>query len=273
MSQLFVIGHQRSGTTSLRAWLSQSPDTYLADGNGKELQFFNSQFHLGLDWYQSKHPQYLERPDQILVDVNPNYSYIGFVAERIYDTYPDAKIVQVVRNPFERVYSLWRLFHNMRAGREPRSFDQFLFEDLQSFDSRRYLREGEYLPYVDPSLACPYTPFILESGAYSTTRKRYVDLFGVDNVVTVLFERMIKEPLLTTNLILDFAGGDPLREIDDSPRNVDDKWNKTTKRALVPVRHAWESWQLDQLYDLYRHEVNVLGADIGLDLWKYWEMR
>lgn len=223
MTDIFVIGHPRCGTTSLHYWLSQVSCVQVP--SNKEARFFDINYLKGQEWYEShfKSDAYCSK-DKIWIDCDPNYSFVNFAAERMHEMYPKAKIVQIVREPFKRIYSWWRLFHTMRAGREPRPFHQFWAEETSRYDPGRFAREGNYIPYLDPK-GGSYQPFILESGAYFHTWERFSLLFDQE-IFVIAFEDLMQNKMHYLKKIVGLADGEVTEDIDFSPANINDSWRK-----------------------------------------------
>src|ERR1700759_5183389 len=118
----FIIGAQRSGTTSLSSLLDQHPGIVLSVP--KEPDFFSVNWDRGLDWYRAR----FRRHDAILIDASVNYTMVprhdgsdqlpDTVPRRIHELSPQAKFVYLVRDPGERCHSAY--WHEVRAGRESR---------------------------------------------------------------------------------------------------------------------------------------------------------
>lgn len=165
---LFVIGSMKSGTTSLHEYLDTHPQ--IAMSQMKEPGYFVEQLnlHQGEDWYLS------------LFDRDGRYRYVGEssthytklpdyqgVPERIHRFNPDARLIYIMRNPFERVIShYWHAVRGVHHGGE-----------LQPL-LKAVHKKPEYLAYSD----------------YATQLEPYFALFGKDAVLTLTFESMIEDP-------------------------------------------------------------------------------
>jgi len=142
-----IIGAMKCGTTSLCKYLRAHPDIYLP--KRAEIEFFSERFLTDdLRVYES----IFNSHEKVVVDNSPGYSmvhmYIG-VAERIYSTLPNAKIIYLVRNPIDRLHSHY--MHNFLLGKEKENFNFYEKGDLKKshyiFTSRYFSQLCEYLKF------------------------------------------------------------------------------------------------------------------------------
>lgn len=141
-----LIGAQKSGTSWLAEMLKQHPEIYVPEK--KELHFFNlkSNYARGIEWYRGQFEGWAGQPR--VGDCTPNYlwelnateafqstfrnhdqSPISFqtfdilnrnVAKRVWQHYPELKLIVTLRNPVNR--SISGFMHAIRARRiSPRS--------------------------------------------------------------------------------------------------------------------------------------------------------
>ena len=165
---LFIIGAMKSGTTSLHEYLDTHPQ--IAMSFMKEPGYFVEELNLrqGEEWYLS------------LFDRDDRYRYVGEssthytklpvyqgVPERIHQFNPDARLIYIMRNPFERMVShYWHAVRDAYHGGEPRP----LLKAVQE--------KPEYLAFSD----------------YARQLEPYFELFGGDSVLTLTFESMVADP-------------------------------------------------------------------------------
>jgi hypothetical protein len=125
---VFLIGAQKSATTSFADMLAQHPAIVLS--TPKEPHFFTFNRDRGLDWYAERFAG--PRDDRVLLDASTSYSAWPFscddgdatddprvgVPERIRSLRPDARFIYLLRDPVERAYSAY--WHRVRRGFEHR---------------------------------------------------------------------------------------------------------------------------------------------------------
>nr|WP_086940139.1 sulfotransferase [Thaumasiovibrio occultus] len=152
----FIVGAQKSGTTSLARALNDNPAICLS--HPKESDYFSGNYHKGEDWYLSlfdaspsqirldASTSYAQRPlSKEAIDVCTNRVAFNGVPERIYQFCPTARIIYLVREPALRTYSHY--WHNTKYGREHRHFQQALEHDCFYTEVSQYYQQ--ILPYYE----------------------------------------------------------------------------------------------------------------------------
>lgn len=99
---IFIIGVQKAGTTSLHGHLARHPE--IAPPLVKEVHYFDVAYHRGTRWYSAHFPKAADQ-NQRTFDTTPYYIFHPDVAERIYNYSPNAKIIAVLRDPVARAWS------------------------------------------------------------------------------------------------------------------------------------------------------------------------
>lgn len=120
-----IIGAQKAGTTSLFRYLVEHPD--VIPPAQKEVHFFDGRYERGMRWYRSRFPlrSALERGAadgvrKLTFEASPYYLAHPFVAGRMHEQLPDAKLVVLLRDPIERAWSHYR--DNFSRGTETKPF-------------------------------------------------------------------------------------------------------------------------------------------------------
>ncbi len=148
LPDIYIIGAQKSGTTTLYDWIAQHPQIF-GDPLGKDFPFFSQ------DSLYKKGPKELAKfskgakSNQMVLGGDANTMFIKDAGERLYKVIPNAKLIAILRNPVDRAYSAY--CHAVERLFEMRSFEQAIMEELEgcvysSIDSMRkdYLRHGLY---------------------------------------------------------------------------------------------------------------------------------
>lgn len=104
----FVVGSAKSGSTMLASVLHSHPDC--CHSIPKETNFFTMNFEQGWDWYRGTFAHYNGEP--IIGEGSVSYGAIPFlknVVEDLHSYTPGAKIVYIVRHPYGKLVSGWKM--------------------------------------------------------------------------------------------------------------------------------------------------------------------
>ena len=161
----FVIGAARCGTTSLFRHLTNRRDVHLP--TVKEPRFFSTNWDRGWRWFA--HAIGVAENGMRVGDFSPNYSNsVGdnAAARRMYEFYPAARIVYLVRNPISCALSNWRMAAEL-SGSKP-----------------------DFISAVRGRWACQLLHRCLFFKQISSYRRR----FGDDQILVVPLEALRREP-------------------------------------------------------------------------------
>ncbi len=198
-ASVFLLGAQKSGTSTLAALLGQHPAVCVTDP--KEPHYFTHHLNKGEGWYR----ECFSRPDApVRLDASTSYTMAPMgpdrpeamnvfagVPERIHAACPDARFIYIMREPVARTYSGY--WHSVRTGREQRS----LHDALEQY------------------------PFFLDVSNYAGQIALWLKHFPRESFLFLLFEDMVKNPLGVATICYDFLGIDPGVEVHiEAPRNV-----------------------------------------------------
>lgn len=156
-AHFFIVGAQRSGTTYLYEILDEHPEVEMAKPLRPEPKFFlkDDLYKKGIDYYE-KH--FFQNRKGVILRGEKSTSYIESpkAAERISYSFPEAKVIFILRNPIKRAISnYWFSFNN---GFESLSMEEaFKGEShrIESYDKSKisvspfaYLKRGLYVNYI-----------------------------------------------------------------------------------------------------------------------------
>lgn len=185
----FVIpGFSRAGTTWLYSVLRKHPDIYLP--KKKEIGYYDQNSGKGLKWYRRHYDGYCG--ERYAGDITPIYILRKDIAAKIKADLPDCKIIIILRNPVERLYSVY-----LRTFREKRL--NYTFEELITHENFLHFQEEEYWDCQ----SCP--DFVkLNFQLYFDKVEQYVKVFGRSNVLILYYEDSEVNPAGYIERILDF---------------------------------------------------------------------
>ena len=115
--KFMVIGAEKSGTTSLYHYLNQHPQ--FLPSIEKELDFFDIEYNRGIDWYLAHFPPLPEQYKFITGEVSANYIYSPQAPQRVWDLFPELKLIVILRNPVARTISRYHMLLNQGSPKQP----------------------------------------------------------------------------------------------------------------------------------------------------------
>ncbi|KAF2512949.1 sulfotransferase [Flavobacterium arcticum] len=209
----------KSGTTFLHNLLENHPQILIIDRDMDYAYFDDDRIYKrGKEWYLSLFEKVLKdkEEDTIIGQTSADCNFNPGSIQRILDHNPDTKLIFVLRHPIDRAYSLY--WHQYGMGREYRKF--------------------EYAIKIEPTLITKsYHNFkhysYIERSRYNSQFKEIIKLVPAENLLFMDFESLVKEPLATTNIVLEFLGAnkvDDLKKLNftELPRNP----------AKIPTSHV-----------------------------------
>jgi hypothetical protein len=139
-----VIGAQKSGTTSLRAYLRRHPSVYVPES---EDPFFIRSWFSRRSWDRYFQRRF-SKVDQakILGKVTPHYMTDRRVPTRIRKVLPSVRLIALLRNPIDRAFSHYRMA--VRRGQDRRTFEEACTQLIEEGHARR-ARRLNYRPAVE----------------------------------------------------------------------------------------------------------------------------
>lgn len=193
----FIVGAAKAGTTSLYAYLSQHPQVYMSPI--KEPHFFSRVrsskaqrhiIHSVLDPLQYEGLFTDARDCKIIGEASPSYLCDENAARRIKSCVPDARIIILLRDPIERVYSHYLM--DVRNGIQQKNFYEALIDDYSS------KKKGWGVSHM-----------YVELGLYAGQIEKYMDIFAKSQVSILMFEDLKNQPRQLLNKSAVFLGINP----------------------------------------------------------------
>ncbi len=280
-----IIGAPKAGTTSLYHYLGQHPEIEFA--TIKEPKYFSFKDLLfdftGPAWAIEKikkstvtdEENYLRLFSNLTApnigEASPNYFHFPQAAENIYKFDPKMRLIVILRNPVDRLYSDWK--HNIRMGWEPiKKFDKIL-----TITESRMLNNS--LPYYD----------YLIKGCYATHLKRFFRFFPETQIKVVLYDDFKNDPNYVCKDIVQFLGSEKEFSFETkkiylqselTPRNINlfkfskkigrlNKWLANKLNEFNSIPEEISSRDKLQVQDYYRSEIIELEKLTGRNL-KNW---
>ena len=241
-----VAGAQKSGTSTLEAYLREHPElclptrnSLLAPSEQKEVHFFDTQrlFMVEPVDYGPYHARFHPCPPQrLLGEATPAYMYWPPAVERMARYNPAMKLIMVLRNPVARAFSHWNMVR--QAWVEPLSFR----EALRAEPERRRRRPTQAKRYA-----------YVERGFYAQQLKRVWRYFPVEQTLIFKSEELLGDPNEVLGRIAAFLDIDPFPSV--TPKTLHAREYDTTM----------SDQEKGYLVEVYRDEIRELERLLGWD--------
>ena len=202
LPDFLVIGSARSGSTSLYYNICNHPSILSAAYD--EIGFFDSNYHLGMNWYRSMFP--LKKDMKRIRDKTryaqtgedtPFYFWKTEAANRINKILPQIKLITILRNPVERAYSNYHL--GVRAGTEKSTFEEAVRKELATLNENKISAENIFK-------FCNIRASYIAKSLYIYQMKIWFEIFSKDRLFVISTEEMEKSPSYAINQVYQFLG-------------------------------------------------------------------
>ncbi len=193
----FIVGAPKCGTTSLHEYLQRHPDVFMP--------FYKEPHYFGSDLEGSRFRQFRDQPERYLKlfrdargekrigESSPWYLSSRRAAEEIHAYDPQAKIIIMLRNPVDMMYSMWSQFR-YSGNEQIETFEEAL-------DAEPERRQGER---IRRAAHCISGLYYRDMARFSEQVGRYFDLFGRENVKVVIFDDFKSDTASVYRDVLDF---------------------------------------------------------------------
>lgn len=213
-ANFFIIGASKCGTTSFYNILNQHPDICLS--SIKETEYF------ALPEKKKSQIDYKDyfkhcTGEKIIGEVCPSYSELNvvpWVPENIYNYNSNAKIIYLIRNPIDRIESVWK---------------QTLYSGHWQ-ERKYYKRFGLDIPKMSLNFEksiFEYPPFI-ESCKYWKQINGYRKYFSDEQIKIILFEDYVNKPEQVFESIFNFLD---IKNVEI--KNLNKKYNSSSQKKMI----------------------------------------
>jgi hypothetical protein len=201
-----IIGSQRCGSTSLYRYICNHP--HVLPAVRKEVHYYDANFERGSRWYHAHFPMRSMRRSNdnetltISGEASPEYMLYPFVPSRVFQDFPDIKIVAVLREPVSRAYSQYQ--RALRRGWETLSFP----EAVEAEEARTGLGCPPDFSRLTQRIANQEFTY-LSRGYYARQLKTWFEFFPRQNIFITSSEQLFGQPDVVTRRAWAFLGLDP----------------------------------------------------------------
>lgn len=207
-----IIGAQKAGTTSLHYYLSQHPS--VAMSSLKEVHYFDSNYKKGINWYRSYFPLSKIGLIKCVGEASPYYLFHPDTPSRVHASYPNMKIIILLREPGSRALSQYKM--ERRKGRE----------NLPNFSAALDAENGRMGAAAKRMAENPFeldfghqAHSYMSRGMYFQQITRWLEYFNKDNFLILESDVLFGEPKKCLARVYDFLEIDQLYPADLSVQN------------------------------------------------------
>lgn len=204
-----IIGGGKCGTTSLYQYLGNHPRMLLP--HKKELNFFTKNFQYGVNWYLAQFPAITDRPKFLTGEASTSYLDLPMAAKRIFQLFPEIKLIVLLRNPRERAVSWHYQVRNL--GIEQKPLATAIAEEMEFIEE---LSESELMKMGRKP------PNNLLGSLYIYKLRRWLKLFKREQLLILQSEELYNNPAQVMEQVFNFLGMQPHQEIEYTKYNTGD---------------------------------------------------
>ena len=235
-----IIGVEKAGTTSALNNLSKHPDVFLAKPKhhpGEEMHYYDFHWNKGEKWYKS----FFDYNYKCVGEKNPNIIYLDYMYPYIQSINPCVKMILFLRNPIDRAYSAWHLFH-VRNETYIKNNNRKSFQELVNDELEHRLHEP-----LNPTVSYSH---ILQKGLYYKQIKKLTQYFPMQNLCIIFLEDLEKDPKKVYEKMYHFLDVDVIHT--NYEKKLEGKYkNNQKKKDIHPELYK-------KLVDFFKSDVQKL---------------
>ncbi len=200
----FIIGAQKSATTSLYNWIAQHPDI-CAPNSLKDYPIFLSKNHSEkeIESFEKEYFREGYKEQKIILQGCVNYMFYRNGIENVYSFNPESKLICVLRNPTDRAISAYNYFKKLNL--ENLSLKEALLQEESR--AKKSQRQKNNFTYKAHGLYFEQLEFI-----YSIFRK--------EQVLVLLYDDLKTKPEMVIKQTFDFLKVDNGIKVETKKLNV-----------------------------------------------------
>lgn len=196
----FIVGAAKCGTTSLYRYLEQHPDVFVTPE--KEPHYFGSDLDVKPNRRVKREEDYAALYKEAggakaRGEASSKYLFSTEAAREIKAYAPDAKIIIIVRNPIDMMWS-WHGQQLYAAEEDILDFDEALAAQEDRRNGRRIPPGAHGVNELQYTAMATFSPQI----------QRYFDVFGRDNVKVIIFDDFANDTVAAVKDVFRFLGVD-----------------------------------------------------------------
>ena len=203
LPDFFVLGAQKSATSTVHEWLLQHKEISLPIS--KETHFFSDieKYQNGLNWYLNQ----FDKKNNLRGEIDPSYLYVEQSILRIKEVYKDIplKFIILLRKPIERAFSHYLMSRY-------KGYEDLSFIDAIKAEKKRLLSSAN-------NSKCTLTKDLsafsyIDRGNYFSQIKYLKNIFPKSAILYIKFDDIVSNNRTTYRKICSFLNIQPIINID-----------------------------------------------------------
>lgn len=191
-----IVGVQRAGTTSLYEHLLQHPQIIVSHFL-RETYYFDQpdNYSKGFNWYLGHFPSKIKKGEKLTFEASPSYLFYPDIPKRIKHDLGDIKMIVMLRDPVDRAYSAWQMYHSYSYNQHQHLRDRA--------DNRSFVEaiQQEFNPETNQA-QYPYN--YINRGKYVEQLENYYSYFNRENILLLNFDEFCQNLELALNQVCNF---------------------------------------------------------------------
>jgi tetratricopeptide (TPR) repeat protein len=239
-----IIGTQKGGTTSLHRYLCEHP--HVQPAAHKEIDFWSVEYDRGLAWYMAQFPPRSSDSRCITGEASPTYLDHPDAPARLQATFPNTKLILVLRDPTDRAISHY--YHRYR--------ERNLVTPIEAFLRSELVFTQQHPPESIPAdrYATHLRGRLISRGLYSTFVKRWLQFFPRDQILAIDSRELFSQTGAVLTRVHRFL------DLEPQPLDVYPVFNPGTYRHISPALEA----ELRHFFRPYNEELMTI-LDLDFD--------
>ncbi|MGF1522699.1 MAG: tetratricopeptide repeat protein [Leptolyngbyaceae cyanobacterium] len=191
-------GFAKSGTTSLYEYIIQHPQVLPVAQ--KEPMFFNNHYDRGLEWYLSQIPPIPSTLNCVTGEVSTRYIEDPNAHRRLYQHFPQTKLILLLRNPSDRAISDY--YMGITRGYEIRTIEAAFDDELSVFQQEGIeglLKINQRAKKGETSL-----PSYILGSLYASHIQRWMLCFPKEQFLVLTSDEFYQTPEITLSKVFQF---------------------------------------------------------------------
>ncbi|OEU69188.1 MAG: hypothetical protein BA863_00110 [Desulfovibrio sp. S3730MH75] len=192
-----IAGTAKAATSSVFSYLSAHPQ--VCGSSIKETAFFQRECTGSPEVDRIAYSRYFSHcndANRIFMEASPGYLVCGDeVMQAIKAMLPDVRLLFILRNPVDRLYSYYNF--QVEQFRIPRNITFGRFVDMCA----QYDVRGEVAGYANLQ---KWHLVQLRTGRYAEYLSRYIELFGIERIKVMFFEHLKLDPRVFMRILSEF---------------------------------------------------------------------